>query len=70
MAKRYLLLVKDGIQKLIKFDVNGKYHRRGTDPCLRRILIEEYVEEHLSDWIDREWFGARVYTIFPPREIR
>ena len=70
MAKWYLLIVKSGRQRIVKLDVNVLYFGRGVQRSVRRVQIEELIEEHLPHETDGSWYGGRVRSILPPRRLQ
>ena len=63
--KRLVLLVKRGEQRVVKLRVNPASFGRHTSRTLRRVLLQEIIDEQLPALVGPNWHGARVYTILP-----
>ena len=69
MAKRCFLIVKKREWTFVWLRVDAECFGRGTDRTIRRIMLHEFIEEHLVNYVDPYWFGGHVYTILPRRRF-
>ena len=58
-----LLFVKKRKQLVVKTSVNASYFGKGANKVVKRLLIEEILEEHIAHVIPPEWHGARWFTL-------
>ena len=54
-------------QLVFKTRVNAECFGKGVNKALKKLLVEELIEEHIAAVIDPCWHGARVFNLKPFR---
>ena len=63
------MLALRGKQGFMKVRVNEKYHGRGACKALRRVLVQELIDEHLLMEIPPTWRRAKIYAVLPTKRV-